>query len=1130
MGVIIWLLPHTTMAQSTEQDDYSRYDAQIAFPTSPTAASLGEYGKYPVNLQNGLIDISIPLYTIKTQELTLPISLSYHASGIKVDEEASWVGLGWALNAGGVITKSTKGAPDESGYGFNLYYNDVPDASDIDLTTESDFEFVRNCFKGTFDREPDIYNYNFGGYSGQFVLGNDGEYHTMGLDNLKIQSSGLFAITVTAPDGRMYRFGMGTDGREAYEQTVIQPPNLSYTGLNQSVTAWYLTEIISSDRSDTIYFRYNSHLASSYNLGSQYQSYITEVDGVNPPPIGTQEYGWNATVASIGNSRQLSEIDFSNGKVLFNAIDDRQDSPITRLVNFQVFNKSSEDNAFHELKTINFLNDAYFDRSWHWHVVETYSSTGVEEKSLKLTGVDIVSPTQSQKSYRFEYNSTNLPARKTTAQDYWGYYNGVLTNDNLIPEVTLAHTSTTIGTANREPDAASMQACILKSITYPTGGRTEFTYEPNYYVSQSTYDGGQTKVISIVKNVMAVGHVSDPSLNIETKLVDEISFTPPLDGMTTLTYEFTTTYGVQYDNYPRLTLVDSVSDEVLFSELQHITDQPLNGTVQIYLRAGRTYHLRAETCDCTSPNSIIGAAYVSGTISYDDNIIVTDPQEWIPEMAGGLRIKKIENFDANSTVPSATKSYVYGDIQVSGNIGIGYLVSPNIDTHTKNLYLNHNESSLNNPSGSNDYTAILFYVNSNSYIDWGYNGNSPVEYGKVTEYSGTPFDNVGKTEYYFTRTEEIVGFFGNQYFPYDYLLYPKYKSGRLSEERKYRNDDDSYVLQQKNLYRYETKKGISVKAFKVLQKVYFSSASWDGASVTWPERYIPENYVLQLGNYKLKSTTTETYDESGAEPVVTTKYMKYDPVYFQLTSDSTVNSNGDIISGKYWYPYQDGELTGLTSAAVTALDQMVMNHQISDIVDQKDYKHGQLDTWLRKNYEMQTDGTVLLNNVEKSYLGNSLESQLAIDQYDDRKNVVQFTDQKRGITTSILYGYNQTLPVLYAKNLDYSTFSTALNSVLNSLGYNSIDALLQAVGKLYTSNEKLALKNFISALLNSSTIAGNDILVSFYTYEPLVGITSMTDPNGQTTYYNYDSFGRLESTRDSKGNIVQHYKYHYAQQ
>ena len=75
---------------------------------SPSSAAIGRFGTYKVNTFTGLPDISIPLYEVKSGDITIPIVLSYHASGIKVTDAASWVGLGWALNAGGSINSDQK--------------------------------------------------------------------------------------------------------------------------------------------------------------------------------------------------------------------------------------------------------------------------------------------------------------------------------------------------------------------------------------------------------------------------------------------------------------------------------------------------------------------------------------------------------------------------------------------------------------------------------------------------------------------------------------------------------------------------------------------------------------------------------------------------------------------------------------------------------------------------------------------------------------------------------------------------------------------------------------------------------------------------------------------------------------
>ncbi len=71
-------------------------------PPSPTAASLGKFGDIPVSLSTGIPNISLPVWEIREGTISVPITLAYHASGLKVEEIPGWVGLGWALNAGGI--------------------------------------------------------------------------------------------------------------------------------------------------------------------------------------------------------------------------------------------------------------------------------------------------------------------------------------------------------------------------------------------------------------------------------------------------------------------------------------------------------------------------------------------------------------------------------------------------------------------------------------------------------------------------------------------------------------------------------------------------------------------------------------------------------------------------------------------------------------------------------------------------------------------------------------------------------------------------------------------------------------------------------------------------------------------
>lgn len=130
---LIWfILFRLTASLAQTSNDKILGQVNIA---SPNAAALGKFGDIPVNYHTGIPTIDIPLYTVQEGNISVPVSLSYHAGGLKVDEQASSVGAGWALIAGGAITRTVKDKPDErltasgnqqygyfSDYGIANYY------------------------------------------------------------------------------------------------------------------------------------------------------------------------------------------------------------------------------------------------------------------------------------------------------------------------------------------------------------------------------------------------------------------------------------------------------------------------------------------------------------------------------------------------------------------------------------------------------------------------------------------------------------------------------------------------------------------------------------------------------------------------------------------------------------------------------------------------------------------------------------------------------------------------------------------------------------------------------------------------------------------------------------------------
>lgn len=119
-------------------------------PKTPNVSSLVSQLDYPVSLYTGVPNISVPIYVIETDGIQIPISLSYNASGIRAGQEASWVGLGWSLNAGGIISRTIRCGDDFHEYappGGTLTegYITSPEITDNDIGT---LKYVTTPTKG----------------------------------------------------------------------------------------------------------------------------------------------------------------------------------------------------------------------------------------------------------------------------------------------------------------------------------------------------------------------------------------------------------------------------------------------------------------------------------------------------------------------------------------------------------------------------------------------------------------------------------------------------------------------------------------------------------------------------------------------------------------------------------------------------------------------------------------------------------------------------------------------------------------------------------------------------------------------------------------------------------------------
>ncbi|HWW39811.1 hypothetical protein [Pedobacter sp.] len=462
-------------------------DAQITpalnkiLTPSPDAASLGQFGTYPTRLYNGLIDIDIPVYTIHLGDLEVPIKLSYHASGIRVGEVASNVGLGWAMNVGGVITRQINGTSDENGLGYTSQYKTSAEISAMTPIQRNQYmiEFVGTECMPTVghDIQSDVFSYTYPGGGGSFMYDlNTKSYFPIENPLIKINgNNGAYYFMLTAENGNRYYYQFG----ESTNSSISSSNFRSSSASPSATTAFYLTKIVAANNIDSVMFQYDA--GEEIDDSDRQISYNNNTDvgkSYSPPTLETQ-YIQTRTQTGI-----LSAILANNIRVEFGIARDRQDRRKIRYTGVKVVDILSS-NTIKEVK----LNHSYF--------LGDLESPNPNNARLRLDKVQIYDAKSSNpQDYNLSYNSLQLPNYFTTydktngimsvlnipnyAKDYLGYFNGKYTNGSLVPNSLQLPTSLSgIPVGDRSTDAYYMQACMLTEIKYPTGGKTKFEYEPN---------------------------------------------------------------------------------------------------------------------------------------------------------------------------------------------------------------------------------------------------------------------------------------------------------------------------------------------------------------------------------------------------------------------------------------------------------------------------------------------------------------------------------------------------------------------------------------------------------------------------------------------------------------------------
>jgi YD repeat-containing protein len=1144
-------------------------------PPTPDAAALGKYAQIPVDKGSGVPGISVPLYEIKTPRFSLPISLSYHASGIKVDETASWVGIGWSLNCGGVVTRSMVGAADDAGTGFLTLA--IPTAQDLFQNFNNNKTYMQSVADGQSDSEPDNFFYNFSGGTGGFVFDAVGKapilipYRPLKISFTPAGGGSGSYFSIVDPEGNSYLF---------------KDTEISYSSVSGALTgasSWYLSQMISADKSDTVKFFYKPD-PNNFNFVDNSYSFTQNVGPLGGP---TSVAAWNmvpTTNTCHSQSIHIDSIVFKGGKVDFVPKAGRMDNGAISLDSLVVSNYDYKKKKYSRLKSFKLLTDYFYSTINNPPAPYNYNTDNTSRYRLKLTGLSENDGNNSAiKTHQFAYNTTMLPPLHNFGQDVWGYYNGNWNNQTLLQAAQVsgfAASPTTVFTiagnglgANRDVSLPNMQAGVLEKITYPTKGYTTFTYEANQYIAPT--------VTTNTASTSSVG-VYAPT----TSTTFTASFANPNQTSGQLIFNIQLGRIANISNsYVQLI---QVSNGAVIYAYYPSTSADVNTTVGITVTAGVQYKLVAvsiggSTSSMSSlPYSAINTTYqVTGSPTLNN--------------VGGLRVKYIRNYDSNGT-PIFTETYKYG----SNESGAGLFSS------SAGLPISHSQHSYmvgSFPAVEDTYSSSSIYPLSSF-------GGSPVAYDQVTVYHGDTLQNIGKSVYNYAVTGDSILTYSqpqvntpfytcncnivlqNWQDPLRYIagaqgmkpISRQWQNGEPVSESHYLNNNGQYLLQQSK----STSYSLFYRPYGRGLSLRYSRELAGGASrVDYPANTSNEftfyDYPISTGSRVPSRTVTTNYGSDGVTQLTsdTAKYAYGNPAHMFPTRTVSYNGKGDSLVTKASYP-QDMVLASSDPTGIYA--SMASANMVSPPVEVTNYKNVTQLQKSKTNYAV-ASGNIKPQTVELQTLGSPSEVRLNFQKYDTRGNVLTVSKQG-GTTERYIWDYQYAYSAAKVTNagtdsIAYTSFEAdgkgnwiiaspvrdTSAAITGGRSYNLSNGALSKGGLTAASAYVVSYWTKSSAALTiagtasgypvngantrgwyyhehritgQTTVtlsgAGNiDELrlypagaqMSTYTYAPLVGVTSISDAKSLITYYEYDGLQRLLNIKDQNGKILKSYDYNY---
>ena len=1064
---------------------YTQADLPKILPPSPEVAALFRYQDYPMDYSTGLPQISIPIYEVKSGSLSVPISLSYHASGRRASDQDGPVALGWSLNAGGIISRTVYGSVDfGSTKGTYNFAGNLTDASINSLTNHDNLQYFEkimhygdptgypeawNAINPWAESEYDIFSYNFGNNSGKFIFqdNNDSKtpvllpikpykitpyYTTSATTGLK---TGLSGIDIIDDKGTLYSFSQA---------------ETSDFGDDNPTTSFLITQIISADKSDTISFQYTGF--PQWNFGvNQQLTYIDQYTAqTGQTQLGNTAFSDNA-VKGFYTVMRLTEIDFKLGKVVFSLVDqkDKIDSILIKDVNDK------------KIKTIKFNRSILDVLTEGGTTIGAPLANQVNNKLDLLEFKDATGATQE--TYSFEYYPTVYGNSTTTVDqhyvDWWGYYNasGIM---NMIPRYTIGSIQVGDPTYNRTPNLEALKSGMLKKITFPTGGNTSFIYENNKYgdasnssgllgpglrvsqiISDDSRGNGTIRTFTYGLNECGYGALDlKPSLNTMASHMDYYSYNypnfQPLESWNKGEYTFTSGFNSA--------LGALASRPVVYTQVTEYTGTPANNvgkTVYDY-----DYYSWAPAGMQINNNQLIAKMHISdwnywnmpsllaktdykstpaanGTSQYTPRKKVINAYNVLTTSSiTGLHVQRLKTFPQNGTINDATHAYLEQFIINT--------ISPTPDIYTFGAYhipvgsknLSSTSETLYNDDGTTTSNTTSYTYNTKQYPSQTTRTKSDLS--TITTDIKYPFD--------YTGNSTLTGMIN-----LNMLNYP--------------------------IEQIEAENGTHLKSVRT------NYANWSSTS---NPMYLPQTVDTRQG--------TDAYETR-------LRYYSYDGD----GNPTSVSKENDVLHSYLWgyrnsYPLAE-----------------VLNAKSNEIFFNSFEEGGAWDNNLTAYDNAKSHSGFLSGRIDKSTAGEQVS-------FSTKWLAVNFTAATKFKYSGWVYSNGPSAQIfLYMKRAGETGSYTYTDQVTTTVTSKWVYIEKEFTVPADVTQMTLRIDNN-----GGGTVWFDDLRLhpsaakmSSFTYGLLRGIKSQTDMNNYNTYYEYDDYGRLNLIKDFNGNILKTFNYQY---